>query len=76
MGDASKAGPVGDAGVANLPAMFGRRREKEDTLAREAAERRKLEDEQPWFLGDDDAPELDVEAGRSARMEGSDDLAP
>lgn len=56
--------------------MFGRKRQPQDSLAREAAERRRLEDEQPWFLADDDAPELDVEAGRSARMEGPDDLAP
>ncbi|MFZ6003746.1 MAG: hypothetical protein ACOYXM_07395 [Actinomycetota bacterium] len=55
--------------------MLGRRRQPKDPLAREAAQRRELEDEQPWFLADDDAPELDVEAGRSARMEGPDDLA-
>jgi hypothetical protein len=49
--------------------MFGRRRQPKDFLAREAAERRKVEDEQPWFLADDDAPDLEIEAGRSARMD-------
>jgi len=50
--------------------MFGRRRERKDFLQREADERRAREDEHPWFLADDDGPELDVEAGRSAREEG------
>ena len=49
--------------------MFGRKRRPKDFLAREAAERREVEDEQPWFLADDDAPDLDIEAGRSARMD-------
>ena len=53
--------------------MFGRTRRPKDFLQREAAERRKLEDEQPWFLAEDDGPELEVDAGRSARME---DLPP
>ena len=53
--------------------MFGRKRQPKDFLQREAAERRKLEDEQPWFLADDDGPELDVEAGRSARMDDVED---
>lgn len=53
--------------------MFGRKRQPRDPFARAAADRRAVEDEQPWFLADDDAPELDVEAGRSARM---DDLEP
>lgn len=50
--------------------MFGRKRQPKDFLALEAAERRKAEDEQPWFLAPDDAPDLDIEAGRSARMDG------
>jgi hypothetical protein len=50
--------------------MFGRKKQPKDFLQREAAERRKAEDEQPWFMGDDDAPDLDIEAGRSARMDG------
>lgn len=49
--------------------MFGRKRQPKDPFARAAADRRAVEDEQPWFLGDDDGPELDVEAGRSARMD-------
>lgn len=55
-----------------LPGMFGRKRQPKDLLQREAAERRQQEDEQPWFMTDDDGPELDVEAGRSARMDGRD----
>ncbi|MGV3758288.1 MAG: hypothetical protein ACO1PW_01940 [Actinomycetota bacterium] len=54
--------------------MFGRkRREPTDALRREAAERRRQEDERPWFLADDDSPDLEVEAGRSARMEDLDE---
>jgi len=50
--------------------MFGRkRRVAEDPLQREAVERQRQEDERPWFLVDDGGPALDVEAGRSARME-------
>jgi hypothetical protein len=48
--------------------MFGRRR-KQDFFQRESAERRAAEDEQPWFMAPDDGPELDVDAGRSARMD-------
>lgn len=53
--------------------MFGRKKQPKDFLQREAAERRKQEDEQPWFLADDEGPDLDIEAGRSARMDGLDD---
>ncbi|MFP5254529.1 MAG: hypothetical protein ACLGI8_01635 [Acidimicrobiia bacterium] len=54
--------------------MFGRKRgEPRDALRREAAERRRQEDERPWFLIEDDGPVLDVEAGRSAHMEDLDD---
>jgi hypothetical protein len=48
--------------------MFGRRR-KQDFFQRESAERRAAEDEQPWFMAPDEGPELDVDAGRSARMD-------
>jgi len=48
--------------------MFGRKRQPKDFLQREAAERRQQEDEQPWFLTDDEGPDLDIEAGRSARL--------
>ena len=56
--------------------MFGRKRVAKDPMQREAVERRKVEDETPWFLDEDDGPELDVEAGRSAAMDGSDELGP
>lgn len=56
--------------------VFGRKRAPKDPLRREAMERRKVEDEQPWFLADDDGPELDVDAGRSAAMDRSDELGP
>jgi hypothetical protein len=49
--------------------MFGRKRRPKDPFRREAADRRTVDDEQPWFLAADDGPELDVEAGRSARMD-------
>lgn len=49
--------------------MFGRKKQPKDFLQREAAERRKVEDEQPWFLTEDEGPELDIEAGRSAAMD-------
>ncbi len=48
--------------------MFKRRRERKEFLQQEADERRQREEEHPWFLGDDDGPELDIEAGVSARM--------
>jgi hypothetical protein len=47
--------------------MFGRR--KQDSLKATAKARRKAEDETPWFMVEDDGPELDVEAGRSAAMD-------
>lgn len=54
--------------------MFGRkRRVPRDVFDRALAERRAEEDERPWFLAEDDGPALDVEAGRSARMEGLDE---
>lgn len=55
--------------------MFGRKKQPKDFLQREAAERRQREDEQPWFLADDDGPDLEIEAGRSARMDRPDDGA-
>jgi hypothetical protein len=54
--------------------MFGRKRPRSRDFFKQAVEdRRSTEDEKPWFLADDDAPELDVEAGRSARMSVDDD---
>lgn len=52
--------------------MFGRRKKSSggrDFLKDSIAARRAVEDEQPWFLAEDDAPELDIEAGRSAAMD-------
>jgi hypothetical protein len=50
--------------------MFGRKRKPaDDFFKRAVAERRAAEDEQPWFLAPDDGPELEVDAGRSARMD-------
>jgi len=54
--------------------MFGRKRRSKDPFGREAADRRAVEDEQPWFLAEDDGPELDVQAGRSARMDDAKEL--
>jgi hypothetical protein len=54
------------------------RRKKRDTdegeidLKREVKDRRAVEDEQPWFLAEDDGPELDIETNRSFRP--TDDL--
>ena len=54
--------------------MFKRRKQgKGDFFRASADERRAVEDDQPWFLDDDDAPPLDVEAGRSARMKPEDE---
>lgn len=57
--------------------MFGRRRKKAgDFFERSVEDRRAAEDEQPWFLGPDDGPELEVDAGRSARMDEEGDGGP
>jgi hypothetical protein len=46
-----------------------RRRKRDDGLDLKAAleDRRAIEDEQPWFLADDDEPELEIETNRSFR---------
>jgi len=53
------------------------RRKKQDDneldLKREVKERRAVEDEQPWFLADDEGPELEVETNRSFRPPDDDD---
>jgi hypothetical protein len=49
--------------------MFGRKRHRDDFFERAAQDRRVTEDEEPWFLAPDDGPALEVDAGRSARME-------
>lgn len=54
--------------------MFGKRRRQSRDFFKQAVEdRRSTEDEQPWFLADDDGPELDVDAGRSAKMSRDDE---
>ena len=56
------------------PDVFKRRKAgKPDFFRDSVKDRRATEDEQPWFLAADDAPELDIEAGRSAAMEAEDD---
>ena len=48
------------------------RRKKPDDgldLKKEVKERRAIEDDQPWFLADDDAPELQIETNRSFKGE-------
>ena len=54
--------------------MFGRKRRADDFFQRSVEDRRATEDEQPWFAAPDDGPELEVDAGRSARMEDDGDL--
>jgi hypothetical protein len=54
---------------------FGRR--KRDSKSRDpfehlADERRAAESGEPWFLGPDDAPQLDVEAGISSNLRDED----
>ena len=50
------------------PAMFKRRKATKPDFFRDSVkERRAAEDEQPWFLAEDEAPDLEVEAGRSPR---------
>jgi hypothetical protein len=53
-------------------AVFGRKRQPKDPFRRAIADRRAVEDEQPWYLAPDDEPDLEIEAGRSARMDDPD----
>jgi hypothetical protein len=54
--------------------MFGRKRKpSRDFFQRSVEDRRATEDEQPWFLAPDDGPALEVDAGRSARMDDEDE---
>jgi hypothetical protein len=44
------------------------RRKKQDDgldLKREVKDRRAIEDDQPWFLAEDDEPPLEIETNRS-----------
>lgn len=54
--------------------MFGRKRRTDDFFQRSVEDRRATEDEQPWFAIPDDGPQLEVDRGRSARMEDDEDL--
>ena len=51
--------------------MLRRKKPKDEglDLKREVKDRRAVEDEQPWFLADDDAPELEIETNRSFKTE-------
>lgn len=51
------------------------RRDDGDFFRASATERRATEDEVPWFLAEDDGSALEVEAGRSARIEDDPDLS-
>jgi hypothetical protein len=53
--------------------VFGKKRREQD-FWKQAADDRRPDDPTPWFLAEDDGPELEVEAGRSAQMDGNDDL--
>ena len=46
-----------------------RRKKRDDglDLKREVKDRRAVEDDQPWFLAEDDGPELQIETNRSFR---------
>jgi hypothetical protein len=52
--------------------MFGRKRDGIN-LKRESKERRKVEDVQPWFMAEDDGPELEIQTNRSSNLR-EDDL--
>jgi hypothetical protein len=47
--------------------VFGKKRRRgQDFFKESARERWATEDDHPWFLGEDENPALDIEAGRSA----------
>jgi hypothetical protein len=49
-----------------------RRKKRDDDgldLKREVKDRRAVEDDQPWFLAEDDAPPLEIETNRSFKTE-------
>jgi hypothetical protein len=58
-------------------ALRGRRRQKQpdeerDPFGHLADARREAESGEPWFLGPDDGPELDVQAGISSNISDED----
>lgn len=44
------------------------KRKPKDDFKSLAKERRKSEDDQPWFVGDDDGPELHIETGIGSNL--------
>ncbi|HEU5085163.1 MAG TPA: hypothetical protein VFU14_17610 [Acidimicrobiales bacterium] len=44
------------------------RKKDEDDFKSMSTQRRTVEDEHPWFEGDDDAPDLDVETGIGSNL--------
>jgi hypothetical protein len=51
-----------------------RKRDGGDFFKRSVSDRRSTEDETPWFLAEDDGPELEVEAGISSNLEDGEQL--
>jgi hypothetical protein len=49
------------------------RKKRDDDFKSLSKQRRSVEDEQPWFTGDDDGPELDVETGIGSNLRRDDD---
>lgn len=49
-----------------------KRPERDDPFRRSLDERRATEDTNPWFLADDDAPDLDIQAGIGSNLEDGD----
>jgi hypothetical protein len=62
--------------LASALMAFGRRKhdssKSRDPFEHLADERRAAESDEPWFLGHDDGPELDVEAGISSNLHDED----
>lgn len=44
------------------------RKKTKDEFKALSKERRTVEDEQPWFAGDDDGPELDIQTGIGSNL--------
>src|SRR5262245_5708928 len=72
----SNGGPASaPVGIACPPMAFGRRKDRvrkgggRDPFGHLRDERAQAEDGEPWFLGPDDGPELEVEAGISSNLE-------
>lgn len=53
-------------------ALSRRKQQTRDPFDHLADERRQAETDSPWFLGPDDGPELDVEAGVSSNLSDED----